>query len=84
MKINLDDPYEGLDDDAEINHDDFTEAQMHEALGRVFGGGETGGVPASEAVLVGEPGDGADIDMDTFEPVGGGAAKSLRRHAQSD
>ncbi len=59
MKINLDDPYEGLDDDAEIDHDAVSETQMHEALGRVFGGGETGGVPASEAVLVGEPGGGA-------------------------
>jgi hypothetical protein len=72
--INPADPFEGLDEEDVINHDDFTEPQMSAALDRVFGGGETGGVPASEAVLVGETGDGADIDMDTFEPVGDGAA----------
>ena len=79
--INLDDPYEGLDDDAEIDHDEYDIAAGAE---RVFGGGPVGTADPRDAVLVGEPGDGADIDMDTFEPVGDGAAKSLRRHAQSD
>ena len=66
MNINLDDPFEGLDDGAVIDHDAF---DLESAAKRVYGAGPIGDTDGSGAVLVGEPGDGADIDMDTFEIV---------------
>lgn len=69
MKINIENPYEGLDDEAEIVRDEDFDAQLQRAAEGVFGGAPIEGANASDAVRVGEPEDGADVDVDTLEPV---------------
>ncbi len=69
------------EDDEIVRGPDF-DAQIMAAAKPIFDVPLYPGVNPDDALLVGEPGDGADIDMDTFEHVSEAADDKVSDEAE--